>query len=267
MITPPLHLVGIVNVTPDSFSDGGLFLSPTDACRQAENLLAAGADIIEVGGDSTRPGSTCGGPDLEWARIEPVVRALSLRCPVAVDTHHASVAERALDLGVTLINDVSAGADPRMFDVVARKGAKLVLMFSRCPSPHVFGPPPSGDIVRAINTFLDNRTCAATDAGVPAERIIRDTGMGGFVSQAPETSWEIMRRFGEVTPGKGGLLFGSSRKGFLKGPGEDSAHDRDPASAMTALLVARVQRRAPTPLYIRTHNVALQKRLLSSFQQ
>jgi dihydropteroate synthase len=259
------RIVGIINVTPDSFSDGGVCLDPRDALRHADDLLTAGADIVEVGGDSTRPGSTCVGAEAEWARIEPVVRALALRCALAIDTHHALVAERALDLGAQVVNDVSAGSDPRMFEVVAQKNGTLVLMFSRCSAPHLFGPTPPGDIVATINTFLERRARAAQRAGVPPERIIHDTGMGGFVSPDAETSWEIIRRFAEITPGGGGILFGSSRKGFLRTPTETNPADRDPASALTGVLVTRALRERATPLYLRVHNVTTQKRLLDVF--
>ena len=262
-LTP--RIVGIINVTPDSFSDGGAYLDPTDAVRRAEDLLTAGADIVEIGGDSTRPGSTCVGSEIEWARIEPSIRALAGRCALAVDTHHAFVAERALDLGAQLVNDVSAGSDPRMFEVVARKGAAIVLMFSRCSAPHLFGPAPAGDIVRTINTFLERRTRAALRAGVPPERIIHDTGMGGFVSPDADASWEILRRIAEITPGGGGIMLGSSRKGFLKTATERSPAERDPASALTGVLVARALRDRAVRLYLRVHNVTEQKRLLDVF--
>lgn len=263
MTSHVIRLVGVLNVTPDSFSDGGTFLDPAAAIRRAEELARDGASLVEIGGDSTRPGSTCVGASEEWRRIEPVVRALAPQMPLAIDTHHAEVAARALDLGAALINDVTAGSDPAMFATVASRQKPIVLMFSRCSPPHLFGPQPAGDIVNAINRFLDDRSTRAEAAGVPAECIIRDTGLGAFVSPEPETSWAILQRYDEIVAGGGGLMLGSSRKGFLKGPNEDSPADRDHASAMTGVQAAIRRSGLPGPLFIRTHNVALQRDLLA----
>lgn len=263
MTSNTIRLVGVLNVTPDSFSDGGAFLDPAAAIRRAEELVRDGAAVIEIGGDSTRPGSTCVGAAEEWRRIAPVVRALAHQIPLAIDTHHAEVAVRALDLGAVLINDVTAGSDPAMFTTIAAHRKPIVLMFSRCSTPHLFSAPPEGDIVDAINRFLDDRTSQAIAAGVPANLIIRDTGLGAFVSPEAEVSWTILRRYDEVIAGGGGLMLGSSRKGFLKGPNESAPTDRDHASAMTGVQAAIRRVGLPGPLFIRTHNVALQRDLLA----
>jgi dihydropteroate synthase len=257
-------LVGVLNLTPDSFSDGGEYTSLASALRHAEALLSDGADIIEVGGDSTRPGSSCCGAATEWTRIEAVVRELAPRCRLSVDTHHAEVAERSLDLGATLINDVSAGSDPRMFEVVARYTCPIIVMFSRCAPPHVFQDLAPENIIDSINRYLDNRSHLAEAAGVAPGNIIRDSGLGAFVSSAPADSWTIIDRYDEITAGGGGLMFGSSRKGFLKSADELSPRDRDPASALTGVTAALHRHNKPGPLYIRTHNVALQRQLLGS---
>ncbi|MFM1847369.1 MAG: hypothetical protein RL417_843 [Pseudomonadota bacterium] len=255
-------LVGVVNVTPDSFSDGGEYLSTSAGCRHAENLIDQGADIIEIGGDSTRPGSVCCGPEEEWRRIEPIVRELAPRLRLSIDTHHAVVAERALDCGAALINDVTAGSDPTMFAVAARYEAPIVCMFSRCSPPHHFGDNPPRDIIAFINNYLDECSERARAAGIKPQNIIRDTGLGAFVDSDPERSWTIIERYDEVTAGGGGLMFGSSRKGFLKRPDETSPHDRDLASALTGIAATNHRHNKPGPLYIRTHNVALQRELL-----
>jgi len=264
VISNSIRLVGIVNVTPDSFSDGGLHVAPTAAIQRAEELTRDGAAIIEVGGDSTRPGSTCVGPAEEWRRIESVVRALAPHFTVSIDTHHAEVAARALDLGAAMINDVTAGSDPAMFEIVARRNVPIVMMFSRCAPPHHFTDLPAGDIIEFINRFLTERSSRAGAAGVRAEMIIRDTGLGAFVSPDPEASWTILRRYRDIIAGGGGLMLGSSRKGFLKGPNERSPLDRDHASAMTGVQAALSRRGLPGPLFIRTHNVALQRDLLAA---
>ena len=265
MRSPAPTIVGIIDVTPGSFSDGGLWLTPERAIAHAEALHAAGASIIEVGGDSTRPGSTCVGPDVEWSRIEKIAAALAPRFKLSVDTHHGAVAARALELGAVMINDVTAGSDPALLRAAAQAKCSLVLMFSRCSPPHFFGPSPGGDIVQAITSYLDLRTALAIEAGVLPELIVRDTGMGGFLSGEPSASWEVLRRYNEIIPGGGGLMFGSSRKGFLKSLTESSPLDRDHASAVTGALAALKMRASSTPLFIRTHNPALQLAVLRSF--
>lgn len=252
-----IKLIGILNVTPDSFTDGGEFLSYEHAIAHAEAMIRAGADIIDIGGDSTRPGSRCTGPDEEWRRIERIIKALASRCMVSVDTHHATVAREALSAGAKMINDVTAGSDPEMFSAVANAGASLILMYSRCSKPHSFDKEPTGDIVERAKEFLVQRAERAIAAGVDRDKIILDPGMGGFISESPQVSWNVISRFDEFEDLGFPLCFASSRKGFLRTQHENSAKDRDSASALTAVMA---KHRCPQGLrYVRTHNVALQK--------
>lgn len=248
----PVSVVGILNITPDSFSDGGLLLSPETAIAAGEKLIERSCDWLDIGGDSTRPGSVCVGPEEEWRRIAPVVAALARRFPVSVDTHHASVAEKALAQGARMINDVSAGQDPRMFSVIASSGAKLVLMYSRCAQPHEFGPAPGGDIIAAIRSFLENKIEQALEAGVRREQLVLDSGFGAFLSEDPKVSFEVTERYRELADFGLPLMIGVSRKGFLRQEGERSAAERDSVSAR---LAADIIRRLPKILdiFIRTH--------------
>lgn len=250
------QIVGILNVTPDSFSDGGQYHIPEVALAHAERMLRQGAAIIDVGGDSSRPGSQCVGPTEEWHRIEAVVTELAPKCAVSVDTHHASVAARALERGAQIVNDVSGGADPEMFAVVAQYRARYVLMHSRCPAPHVFPDPfpPTEDLVADIRRFFSERIERMLEAGVERERIILDPGLGAFSSREPRQSWEVIRRLKELEDFGLPILLGASRKGFLKQPDEEGIEERDILSALAALLA--VQALAfQGPAYIRTHNV------------
>lgn len=254
-------IFGILNITPDSFSDGGSF-DGDSAAAAAESMIRAGADVIDVGGDSTRPGSVCVGPEEEWGRIAGVVRSLAPRHPVSVDTHHAEVASKAIETGAQFINDVSAGADPRMFEVLARSDARLVLMHSASGVPHDFSADrlagvPAREVVDRISEFLEERVGAALRAGIPEERLVVDPGMGAFLGNDPERSWAVLERLSTLRPLRLPILLGVSRKGFLRSYGGDAPRDRDAVSAHVASLARRAIGRR---LYVRVHEVGVTRR-------
>jgi dihydropteroate synthase len=262
-------IVGVLNVTPDSFSDGGEFLDPAKAHARALAMQGAGADVIEVGGDSSRPGSICTGPAEEWRRIAPVLSLLGGKsgAEISVDTHHAEVAAKAIAAGADYINDISGGGDPEMFPLVASHPVQLILMYSRCPSPHQFPSAPHGDTVLRIIEWLSARRAAAIAAGVAAERIILDPGMGAFIHEDPSVSWDLISRFGELAVLGAPLMLGASRKGFLKTAGENGPADRDGISALVAVRVRDLlaaSGRYRSPLFIRAHNVELHREHLRS---
>lgn len=259
----PIKLVGILNVTPDSFSDGGLYFDHKKALTQAENLHAEGAEVIDLGGDSSRPGSTCVGEVREWERIGQLVAEVSKFSVTSVDTHFASTARLAIESGASIINDISAGLDPNMLPLIAASESKLVLMHSCCPKPHDFSANASDlDIIQVISEFFDRRISKALAAGIRESQLILDTGMGAFLSPKPEQSLEVLERLIEVfTRFKLPLLIGISRKGFLKRPGELSVQDRDSASA--ELSVKTISSLPSTALiYLRVHNPSVHKRAL-----
>jgi dihydropteroate synthase len=211
-------LMGVVNVTPDSFSDGGRWATPETAIAHGADLLADGADILDIGGESTRPGATRPLVDEELARVVPVIRELAARgATVSVDTMRASVAAAAVAAGATIVNDVSGGlADPRILDVVADTGTTYVCMHWRAHSDHmqehaVYDGP--GGVVAAVRDELCERVDAARAAGIADERIVLDPGLG-FAKRA-EHNWLLLRGLGVVQSLGYPLLVGASRKSFL----------------------------------------------------
>ena len=174
-------LMGIVNVTPDSFSDGGSYASVDDAVKHAIQMVADGAELLDVGGESTRPGSDVVASDEEIRRVVPVVRRIVDELPdvpVSVDTRKAEVARAAADGGATIVNDVSAGADPAMFGVVADSGAGMVLMHMKGEPKTMQDDPSYYDVVAEVRGFLGDRVEAAVQAGIELERLCVDPGIG-----------------------------------------------------------------------------------------
>lgn len=259
-----ISVVGILNVTPDSFSDGGLYSDPERAIAHAIKLRDQGADIIDIGADSTRPGSACVGVEQEWQRLAPLMAVLPKQIPISVDTHHVEVAQRALAAGATMINDISGGADDGMFELLAGKDAKLVLMFSRSSEPHNFthlDQPQGADVVLESLQFFNSTLKRAMAAGVAIEQLVLDPGMGAFLSRDPLVSWNVIRSLPEFEKLNKSIMLSVSRKGFLKQPEEAFPIERDPLSALAGILAA--QNLAPgTRLYLRTHNVAMTKAFL-----
>lgn len=216
-------IMGVVNVTADSFSDGGRYLDPAAAVARARDLVADGAAIVDVGGESTRPGAHRVPAELERDRVVPVVSALAAEgVAVSVDTMRASVAAAALDAGARIVNDVSGGrADPDMTRVVADSDAPWILMHWR-PSPGAPGPVWAGihheiteydDVVAEVRDELLHQADAAIAAGVAPERIVLDPGLG-FAKNA-DHNWELLRGLPVLQDTGFRILVGASRKRFL----------------------------------------------------
>jgi dihydropteroate synthase len=207
--------MGVVNVTPDSFSDGGRYLDTGLAVAHGKRLVAEGADLVDVGGESTRPGAVRPSLDEELERVVPVVRELAGGgAAVSVDTMRSEVAAAAVEAGAVLVNDVSGGrADPAMFATVARLGVAYVLMHWRAHSVHMQQHTEYVDVVDDVMAELREQIDAATAAGVPAGRIAVDPGIG--FSKTAEQNWDVLaatERFHELgLP----LLVATSRKRFL----------------------------------------------------
>ena len=225
----PPWIMGVLNVTPNSFSDGGLFEDDDSAIAHGSMLANDGAHIIDVGGESTGPGTSGIGSAQELDRVANVVAGLAQNNFVSVDTFRAETARRCLELGAKMINDVSAGrADDEMLSLVGTSDAFIVLMYSKQPSshPHASSEPVEyDDVIEAIREFLSRRIDAALSAGISEDKIVLDPGMGGFISPNPKYSWEVLERFAEFDfpfP----MLIGTSRKGFLGG----EIKERDPIS-------------------------------------
>lgn len=208
--------MGVLNVTPDSFSDGGEFHAPAAALAQAQRLVDAGADFIDIGGQSTRPGAEQVSVEEELNRVLPVVKALRsvLNVPISVDTTRASVAHRAVEAGADMVNDISGGMfDPDMLPVVAELGVPIVLM-------HIRGTPQTmqqlteyQDLIAEIYEFLESRIAAAVAAGIERSHLIVDPGIG--FAKTSEQNLEILRQLSIFRSLDVPILVGVSRKSFI----------------------------------------------------
>jgi dihydropteroate synthase len=207
--------MGVVNVTPDSFSDGGRYHDTEAAVRHGYDLRAEGADLLDVGGESTRPGATRPLVAEELDRVVPVIRALAGEgIAVSVDTMRSEVAAAALEAGAVLVNDVSGGlADPDILRVVADAGAAYVAMHWRAHSAKMQRHATYGDVVHDVVTELEARVGAAVAAGVDPSRLVVDPGLG--FAKTAEHNWELLRRLVELDRLGLPILVGSSRKSFL----------------------------------------------------
>jgi dihydropteroate synthase len=214
---PAPLLMGVVNVTPDSFSDGGRWATSEAAVEHGRELLRDGADILDVGGESTRPGATRPLVDEEVARVVPVITALVEQgARVSVDTMRSEVAERALAAGATIVNDVSGGlADPRILEVVAASEATYVCMHWRGHSDHMqeLASYEPGGVVAAVSDELCRRVDDARSAGIPDDRIVLDPGLG-FAKRAAH-NWALLAGLPALASLGFPLLVGPSRKSFL----------------------------------------------------
>jgi len=236
--------MGIVNATPDSFSDGGTYRTAEEAGRAGRAMWAAGADLVDVGGESTRPGASRVDPAEEARRVVPVVAELARAgVTVSVDTTRASVAAAALDAGAVLVNDVSGAADPELLALVAERGAPYVLMHSRGNSADMNSRAVYRDVVHEVVDELAARLSVVTAAGIAADKVVVDPGIG-FAKTATH-NWRLLAHLDCFTELGRPLLVGTSRKSFLGRllPGADGAprpvEDREDATqATTALLAA-----------------------------
>jgi dihydropteroate synthase len=244
-LTPGRTLVmGVLNVTPDSFSDGGRWWDPTAAVRHGLAMVADGADVVDVGGESTRPGASRVGVEEERRRVLPVVRGLvEAGAVVSVDTMRAAVAAAALDAGAALVNDVSGGlADPAMLPLVAERGCPVVLMHWRGHSVDMQARAVYRDVVAEVRDELEQRLDAAVAAGVVDEQVVLDPGLG-FAKEA-DHNWALLARLDVLASLGRPLLVGASRKSFLGSLLGDAAGPRPAAereaatTAVTALAAA-----------------------------
>jgi len=209
--------MGILNVTPDSFSDGGQFIDPGKAVARALELEESGADILDLGGESSRPGSTPISEAEELRRLMPVVEALSgkLKIPISVDTYRSEVARRALEAGAQIVNDISAFRfDPLMAGVIRQHGAGVVLMHSRGAREELHKQQPMHDAVAQVRDDLQRSIKEAIEAGIPKSAVVIDPGIG-FGKRAEE-SLSVLRNLEALSPLECAVLVGTSRKSFIR---------------------------------------------------
>jgi dihydropteroate synthase len=209
-------VMGILNVTPDSFSDGGRFCDLPGAIKQAREMVMAGADLIDVGGESTRPGAMPVAESEQIARVVPVISAITqeLDAAVSIDTTRAAVAEAALEAGAVMVNDISAGRDdPRMFPLVASRRAPIILMHMQGTPATMQDDPRYGDVVGEVSKFLLERADYAQTAGIDPADVLLDPGIG--FGKTTEHNLELLNRLWDLVALGRPVVVGTSRKGFI----------------------------------------------------
>lgn len=244
-------IMGILNLTPDSFSDGGLYADVEAALAHAEQMVAEGAAIIDVGGESTRPGAEPVEPAEEWDRIGETVRVLADRglC-VSVDTRHAEVASKAVAAGAAIINDVSGFRDPAMVEVARASSVGCVVMHMQGEPATMQDDPRYDDVVTEVRDYLAERCVTLEAAGIARDRLCIDPGPG--FGKTPQQTMELMRNLHELARLGYPVMCAVSRKGFIgRAYGIAEAADRDEASAAEALMACELG-----AAVVRTHNVA-----------
>jgi dihydropteroate synthase len=255
-------LMGVLNLTPDSFSDGGKYNSIQKALKRAKALEVQGADIIDLGGESTGPGSKNVTIEQELNRIIPILKSLrkATTLPISIDTYKAEVAAEALKHGANIINDVTAlRGDPSMAKVIATHKCPIILMYSKDNSPRTtIKKLKYKDVIKTIKTFLKKRISYAKKHGIKPSQIIIDPGMGQFISAIPKYSYEIILRLNELSTFKLPILIGASRKSFLGGSIESRLDKGLIASTLAYLNAASI---------IRTHDIKETAQFLKFIQK
>jgi dihydropteroate synthase len=249
-------IVGILNTTPDSYFDGGKYLDVDSALIRIGEMIEEGVDIIDIGGESTGPGSKDVSVNEEIDRVIPIIKACKDKYPnleISIDTYKSLVAQEAINAGATMVNDVTAGrGDKNMFSTIAESKVPIVLMYSKDNSPRTsIRGDEYDDVIKVIIEFLKDRINVAHVAGIPNDKIIIDPGMGHFVSSDPKYSFEIISRLKELVDSiKLPILVSPSRKSFLSGKENLPPGERLP-STIAASLVSVLNGAE----FIRTHDV------------
>ena len=248
--TEQLGLMGIVNVTPDSFSDGGLFLDAEAAVAHGRQLIGDGAEILDIGGESTRPGAAAVGVEEECERVLPVIAGLAGEgVPISIDTSKAAVAARALAAGAQIVNDVTALGDPEMAALCADRGCGLILMHMQGTPRTMQEDPRYDDVVDDVRAFLSDRVESAVDAGVDEGRIWVDPGIG--FGKTVEHNLELIRRLAELRSLGRPILLGASRKSFI-----GKLTGREAPERLGGSIAAAVLGRRAGADWVRVHDVA-----------
>jgi dihydropteroate synthase len=251
-------LMGVVNVTPDSFSDGGLYLDPEAAIAHGRELAAAGAEILDVGGESTRPGAEAVAQDEELRRVIPVIEGLiATEGRVSVDTSKAAVAAAALEAGAAIVNDVTAlRGDPEMAALCGERGATVVLMHMRGEPRTMQDDPRYDDVVAEVKAFLAERLEAAVAAGIAEDDVWLDPGIG--FGKTAAHNMELLRRLGELADLGRPLVIGTSRKSFIGKLDGSAAGERLGGTIASSVLAA-----AEGAAVLRVHDVAEMRQALA----
>ncbi|MCK5017932.1 MAG: dihydropteroate synthase [Candidatus Peribacteraceae bacterium] len=249
-------IVGILNTTPDSYFDGGKFESIESAVKRAGEMLEEGADIIEIGGESTGPGSKEVSEEEETSRTIEIIKAIKEKYPEAklsIDTYKSSVAKLSIDAGVAMVNDVTAGrGDPKMFQVISNSDVKYVIMFSKDEIARTtINNTQYDDVTATIKKFLNDRMEIAIKSGVSKDSIILDPSLGHFVSSDSKYSFEIIKNLNQFKKLGCPIFVSPSRKSFLAGSENLPTKDRLPSTIVSSAIAV-----LNGATYIRTHDVA-----------
>ena len=258
-------LIGIINMTPDSFSDGNQFLQPEKALTQAVDLITAGAEVLDIGAESTAPKATPVSPDQEWARLESLLTLLPsiqsrfiIKPKISIDTRHASVAEKALNYEIDWINDVTGLTDTAMQKIIAKSKVNCVIMHQQSiPADSLHRLPRNQDNVARIVSWADKQLTTLENRGIDRKRIIVDPGIG--FGKAPEHSWAIIKHIPALKELGVPLLVGHSRKSFLSLLTPNPSADRDIETLTISLYLAR-----QNVDYLRLHHIAINARGLKT---
>jgi dihydropteroate synthase len=236
MILSRAHIMGVVNVTPDSFSDGGMFYEQDTAIRQALRLAEEGADIIDVGGESTRPGSSSVPADEEWRRVEPVIRALESETdvPISIDTMKPGVAWKAIEAGAIMVNDVSGLRDKEMIELVAREHVAVTIMHMLGEPKTMQETPVYRDVVKDVKDYLRGQMQVAMDAGVAKDSIVIDPGIG--FGKTVEHNLELINHIPDLAELGRPVIIGASRKSFIGAITRAEVTDRLEGSLAAAVM-------------------------------
>lgn len=255
------EVVGILNITPDSFSGGGS-IDPQAILAKAQALIAQGADVLDVGAESTRPDATPLNAQEEWARLAPIWPQLAALCrehylPLSLDTRHAQTASKALAIGCDWVNDVSGFNDPTMLDAVRGAGCRLVVMHSlSVPAVRGEALPPETDICAFMQSWIAQTQARLEQEGVDADRLIFDAGIG--FGKSPRQSFALLANLAQWR-GEATLLMGHSRKSFLSAITDAPAEQRDAVTrAISAMLAAQKVE------YLRLHDVSGHRKMLDA---
>ena len=257
------RVLGVVNVTPDSFSDGGRFLEPAAAVAEAERLVTEGADAVDFGAESTRPGATPVSAEAEWGRLEPVLSAVAdrLRVPISVDTRHAEVARRAVDAGADLVNDVEGLRHEEMRRVVARTGAAAIVMHMRGTPATMQQETSYDDLRRDVYRALAAAVDRAERDGIAPAKLVADPGLG--FGKTAEQSLDLLAHVGELRSLGLPVAIGASRKSFLGW----ATGEREPLARVDAGVAAAVYAAEHGVTIVRTHDVGPTVRALRLWER
>jgi len=257
-------IMGILNVTPDSFSDGGRFFEVARALEQARRLVAEGADIIDIGGESTRPGAHTVSAEEELRRVVPVIQAIrrELSVPISIDTYKAKVAEAALSVGANMVNDISAlRFDGQMADLVAHAGVPVILMHMQGEPRTMQANPVYGDVVGDIKEFFAERIKFSLTHGIAKQHILIDPGIG--FGKRVEHNIEILRRLGEFQELGCPLVIGTSRKFFIGRLGRPHAEPLPVHERLEGTIASNAIAVLHGAQVVRVHDVGAMKKALA----